>query len=104
VNLQEFNALKPGDKIENVMSNSSGEVTEVNQGIVKVRWDGVSNGITAAGALRMYSVHSTIWFHWSKPEEAHCPGLEKCEREDCQRSEQCLGGSIDDYNRWAGAT
>lgn len=70
MNLIEFNALKPGDKIENAMSNSSGEVVEVNRGIVKVRWFG--SGPTArsllTGSVRTYSVHSTIWFHWSKVE------------------------------------
>lgn len=35
--------------------------------------------------------------------ERDCPGLEKCEREDCRKSEQCLGGSVADYARWAGA-
>lgn len=75
MNLVEFNALKPGDKIENAMSNSSGEVTEVNQGIVKVRWlrDGSGDGTPSLAAVRTYSVHSTIWFHWSKVEEPSAP-------------------------------
>lgn len=76
MNLIEFNALKPGDKIENAMSNSSGEVTEVSQGIVKVRWNAerlAPGGQTGIGLSRTYSVHSTIWFHWSKADEPSAP-------------------------------
>lgn len=69
MNLIEFNALKPGDKIENAMSNSSGEVVEVFPGIVKVRWIAHGGGAAFDGVPRTYSVHSTIWFHWSKVEE-----------------------------------
>jgi hypothetical protein len=71
MNLVEFNALKPGDKIENAMSNSTGEVVEVDKHGVKVRWYGVGMtdvGMNGLGAVRTYSRASTIWFHWSKPE------------------------------------
>jgi hypothetical protein len=72
VNLAEFNALKPGDKIENVMSNSVGEVVEADKTGVRVRWDGghvVDTALSGLGTLRHYSRYSTIWFHWSKVEE-----------------------------------
>lgn len=69
MNLTEFNALKPGDRIENAMSGSSGEVVEADSKGVTVRWHmlpwrpGQDNGV-----LRHYSRFSTIWFHWSKVE------------------------------------
>lgn len=61
MNLQEFAALKVGDKIENHMSHSSGVVTEVSKTGVHVRW-----GVQAGNIVTFhYSVHGTVWFHWS---------------------------------------
>lgn len=69
MNLQQFAALKPGDKVENVFSNSVGEVTEATASGVKVRWGG-------SGYEFAYTVSMTAWMHWDKvPEErrTQCP-------------------------------
>lgn len=66
MNLQEFAALKVGDKIENHLSQSSGEVTEVTKYGVRVRWGTLESGIVTF----LYSVQGTTWFHWSKKEDA----------------------------------
>lgn len=66
MNIVQFNALKPGDKIENAMSDSTGEVVEADSKGVSVRWEGT--GLANDGvreAKRHYSRYSTIWFHWS---------------------------------------
>lgn len=82
MNLQEFAALKPGDKIVNAMSNSRGEVVEANATGVHVCWSNAGlvgqHRLSVDGATRHYSVQSTIWFHWSKVEltpggEHSCP-------------------------------
>lgn len=65
MNLNEFNALKPGDRIENAMSGSTGEVVEADTKGVRVCWGLAPD--TATGS-RHYSRFSTIWFHWSKVE------------------------------------
>jgi hypothetical protein len=62
MNLQQFAALKPGDKIENVFSNSRGEVTEASNRGVSLRWSDSSPPF-------FYSVNSTAWMHWSKVDE-----------------------------------
>ena len=62
MNVQEFAALKVGDKIENAMSHSTGEVTEVNAYGVRVAW-GLSKTFCP-----LYTVNSTAWFHWSNVE------------------------------------
>lgn len=60
MNLQEFAALKVGDKIENHYAHSQGEVTEVNAHGVRVRW-----GLPISGSITFgYTVQSTAWFHW----------------------------------------
>jgi hypothetical protein len=64
MNLQEFAALKAGDKIENHMSQSRGEVTEVNAQGVRVSWGSTNPG----RVVFTYTVNSTAWFHWSKVE------------------------------------
>jgi hypothetical protein len=67
MNLQEFAALKAGDKIENHMSQSHGVVTDVTPLGVRIRWDAA--GQAAQGAIGFtYTVQSTAWFHWSKVE------------------------------------
>lgn len=64
MNVQEFAALKVGDRIENHLSQSSGVVTEVGKMGVHVRW-----GVQAGNVVSFfYSVQGTIWFHWSKAE------------------------------------
>lgn len=65
MNLVEFNALKPGDKIDNPMSGSRGEVIEADKTGVRVKW-GHAHGLDDTGMPRHYSRMSTIWFHWSK--------------------------------------
>jgi hypothetical protein len=64
MNLQEFAALKPGDKIENHLSGSSGTITEVKPMGVHVRW-GVQEGNVVSF---FYSVQGTTWFHWTLAE------------------------------------
>jgi hypothetical protein len=68
MNLQEFAALKAGDKIENPMSGSAGEVVEVDAKGVRVRWDNTGSSVTWH-----YGVNSTAWMHWSKAEKAEKP-------------------------------
>ena len=64
--LEQFHALKAGDKITGNMYGSDcvGEVTSVsNAGKgVAVQWGG-------AGPAFFVSVHSTLWMHWSKVDE-----------------------------------
>jgi hypothetical protein len=63
MNLQEFAALKAGDKIENHMLGGSGqgEVSEVHKMGVYVRWGESKTPF-------FYHINSTAWFHWSKVE------------------------------------
>lgn len=66
MNLQEFAALKVGDKIENhAFGIHAGEVTAVTDRGVRVKWGGP--GTTAIDFF--YSVQGTAWFHWSKVQE-----------------------------------
>jgi len=72
MNVQEFAALKKGDKIEclvNVMS--IGEVVDIDKMGVHVRW-----GMAAAANAPtfFYSVNGTAWFHWTRIIEAIEPG------------------------------
>lgn len=67
MNLQEFQALQPGDKIENAMSQSSGVVTEATKLGVRVRWSVLD--VSAGSISFFYSIQGTQWFHWSKAEE-----------------------------------
>lgn len=76
MNLTEFAALRAGDKIDNHMSNSRGEVVDADDKGVNVRWGNVGPvvkfegpGSAVHGTTRHYSAGSTIWFHWSKVEE-----------------------------------
>lgn len=63
MNIVQFNALKPGDRIENAMSGSTGEVVEADSKGVSVRW--TEAGVSGSHPSRHYSRYSTIWFHWS---------------------------------------
>lgn len=56
--LQEFAALKVGDKVENPMVGGKGTVVEVTEAGVKVVWGGTVHFA--------YPAHSTAWMHWSK--------------------------------------
>ena len=61
MNFKEFAALKAGDKIENAMTNSKGEVAEVTKYGLEVTW---------GGPLKFfYSAASTAWMHWSKVDD-----------------------------------
>lgn len=80
MNLTEFAALRAGDKIDNHMSNSRGEVVDVDDKGVRVRWS-VVDGQERTAATRHYSAGSTIWFHWSKVETER--SRLGCEREVC---------------------
>lgn len=64
MNVQEFAALKVGDKVLNNMlgERPSGRVTEVNDKGVRISWGGTATTFH-------YPVNSTAWFHWSKVEE-----------------------------------
>lgn len=95
MNLKEFAALKIGDKIENLMADSKGEVVEVDASGVRVCWGWKTD---APGATRHYSVNTTIWMHWSYAPRDCASG--PCYREDCRRGDQCLGS---DYAKIAGA-
>jgi len=60
MNLKQFAALKVGDKLTNDMAHSVGEVTEVTERGVRVRW-----GLGNSSAISFgYTVQSTAWFHW----------------------------------------
>lgn len=61
MNLNEFAALKVGDKVENAFTHSVGEVTDAMDQGVRVRWSESSQPF-------FYSVAGTSWFHWSKQE------------------------------------
>lgn len=65
MNINEFAALKVGDKIEcpmNNVSGSVGEVAEVTDTGIRVVW-----GSRHANETRFYySVNSTAWMHWSQ--------------------------------------
>lgn len=66
MNLQEFAALKAGDKIENIAfgNHAMGEITEVRQDGVKVCW-------LPGTSPFFYSVAGTAWFHWSKADDVN---------------------------------
>ncbi len=62
MNVQEFGALKPGDKIVNGMNNSPGEITGTNAAGVDVVW----GPRHANERVFAYTVDSTAWFHWRR--------------------------------------
>lgn len=65
--MQEFAALKVGDKIEVLMSGQvHGTVTEALDSGVRVRWGDATEG----GITFHYSVQGTAWMHWSKAEDS----------------------------------
>lgn len=61
MNLQQFAALKPGDKISNPFGFSHGVVASVSDSGVRVRWEPATMDF-------FYSVNSTAWMHWTTDE------------------------------------
>lgn len=71
MNLQEFAALKVGDKIDvPMLGNSKGVVSEVTAAGVRVAWEGGRSAVTF-----MYTVSSTSWMHWSRVIEDRPDGV-----------------------------
>ena len=66
MNLQEFAALREGDRIVNEFNGSTGEgvVVDANKTGVRVRWGDNPKAPTFA-----YSVQGTAWFHWRKVDD-----------------------------------
>lgn len=60
--LDEFAALKVGDKIENTFTHSQASIIEAAASGVRLVWDGTQTPF-------FYSVQGTSWFHWSKINE-----------------------------------
>lgn len=75
MNLQEFAALKEGDKIENAATFNYGEVTKTVKDGVFVVWGTRS----AMEREFFYSVQTSAWFQWSvrddKAEAGGIPGV-----------------------------
>lgn len=65
MNLTEFAALKPGDVIDNPMTQSSGTVTEATKDGVRVRW---GNGTPGHDVTFLYTTLMQAWTHWQLPE------------------------------------
>lgn len=63
MNIEEFAALKVGDKITNPMNpGAAGEVASVEAGGLRIVW-----GERGPNETRFYySVNTTAWMHWSK--------------------------------------
>lgn len=64
MNLQEFSALKVGDRIVVLMNHSKGVISSVTNAGVQIQW-GVDEPMPGVMAFP-YSVQSTAWFHWDK--------------------------------------
>lgn len=64
MNIKEFAALKPGDKIENAAPGGSsvGEVVEATDSGVRVVWGPRHDH----EKLFFYSVVGTAWYQWNK--------------------------------------
>lgn len=62
MNLQQFAALKPGDKIENLLSSSKGEIASISDAGVHVAWAG--NHVRTF----FFAAESNAWSHWTKIE------------------------------------
>lgn len=60
MNLKQFSALKPGAKIENPSTNSTGEIVETTDSGVRVVWGARHDKETRF----FYSVVSTAWMGW----------------------------------------
>jgi hypothetical protein len=57
----EFRALRPGDRVHHF--DSVGHITHADDKGVMLQWRG-------QGPTFVISVHSTIWMHWSKIDDA----------------------------------
>lgn len=57
--VQEFAALKTGDKISNMFSGSTGTIDSTADNGVYVKWSDNSPPF-------FYAVNSTAWMHWTK--------------------------------------
>lgn len=62
MNLQEFAALKVGDKIENPQNGSTGAIVEVTDSGVRVVWGERHDKETRF----FYSVNTTAWMGWNR--------------------------------------
>jgi len=71
MNATEFAALKAGDKIENPMAGSFGEVVDRTDMGVNVRWANTRAAtenpmaLTTQASVRFYSFQTTAWMHWN---------------------------------------
>lgn len=66
MNLQEFSALKIGDKIQNLsLGGGTGEVVETTDSGVRVVWGEVTPNATRF----FFSVVGTSWMHWNKVDD-----------------------------------
>jgi hypothetical protein len=65
MNMQEFAALKVGDTVEVLLAGgqSRGEVVEINDRGVRVKWGPKSY---RGEVTFFYSANSTAWMHWGK--------------------------------------
>jgi hypothetical protein len=61
--IEEFAALKVGDRIEMPQNGSKGTVVEVSSRGLRLHWDGTGEGHTMA-----YDVQTSMWKHWKKLE------------------------------------
>lgn len=77
MNMREFAALKVGDKISNQFSGSHGEVVETTDSGVRVCWGWNNRPTPQTAPTFAYTVQSTAWMHWSKPESNVSPELDK---------------------------
>lgn len=62
MNLQEFASLKIGDKIDNPLTGSAGEVIDTSASGIRVVW----GPRHARETPFFYSGMTTTWFHWTK--------------------------------------
>lgn len=87
MNLQQFAALKVGDRISNDMTSGEGVVTKADVIGIKVAWG--PNPNTAGAVEWSYTPQSTAWFHWSKIRD--CPNGGRCTDDRCERADECQG-------------
>lgn len=65
MNVQEFSKLEKGDKIENALNGSKGEVSRTSDSGVYVVWGARSDFEREF----FYGVAGTTWFNWSRAED-----------------------------------
>jgi len=75
MNASQFAALKAGDKIENAMAGSYGEVVDRTETGVNIRWahnrNALENPTGNAASVRHYPFVTTAWMHWDLAEPAN---------------------------------